>query len=390
MKQLLLLLFGLCTVVAFSQESESEYDEEQRPLLNVEKDGLLQSINVSFDMRLEFLNYHDESHDLNYTEFRNRFAFGIGGKITDKVEFRFRNRFNKEAELQTLDLLDGSVELAYVDIKASPKTNLQFGKMFAYFGGFEYEFSPMEVMIYNDIQDNLLNYVTGIGVTHQISDNHEFGFQALNSRTMAYEDIYEGNVPDNVHEPSWPLALVVNWRGSFFDNKFQTIYSYSHFRIAKGHATTNAITLGNRFQLTDKWALMYDFNYSGEQLDTKGIVTETLGTELIALDATYLEHWIRTEYEFSPNFSGILTAMTSSAYGKNILDANSGLDLLRRSYGIVPTLTYKPFQDINVKFFVAYGGRLFTYSGYSRRDLGIKNYDTHEVRFGLIAPLRIF
>lgn len=387
MRGLVLLLFGFCSFQVFSQE-KSLADTLQKPLLSINKPEVLDDIYMKMAMRLSFHHHSENGREDNYTEFRHLFAFEIGGWLTDRVGFRFRNRFNKEAVLQTLDELDGSVELAFVEVKASPKTNLQFGKMFAYFGGYEYEFHPMHVLEYNDIQSNLLNYVTGIGVTHKVTANHQFGFQALNSRTMRYEDLYEGKVPDQVQEPKWPLALVGNWRGSFFDGKFETIYSYSRFRVAKGHGTTQAISLGHKLEW-NKWKWMYDFNYSKEQLDTKGIVTEILGGDYFALDATYKEHWMRTEYQISPSFSGLLTWMTSNAYVKD-LPETKGKKLLRASYGVVPTLLYRPFRELDLQFFAAYIGRSYRYSDYSKNVLGIENYFTNEVRFGIIAPIDIF
>lgn len=389
MKKLFLLSLAFYSLSISAQQGDLVVDSLQKPIINLGEDGLLKNINASFDMRLDFISHQENGRDDNYTEFRNLFAIGFEGNISKKVSFKFRNRFNKEATLQTLDNLDGSVELAMINIEATPKTNLQFGKMFAYFGGYEYEFNPTEVLVYNDVQNNLLNYVTGVGVTQKVSENHQFGFQALNSRTMRYSDLYEGKVAENVQEPKWPLALVLNWQGSFFDGKFQTIYSYSRFRIAKGHATTQAITLGNKFH-HNNLTLMYDFNYSGEQLDTKGINTEILGGEFIAQDATYLEHWVRAQYQITPNWEVLLTLMTSSAYAKDAIDENSGLDHLKTSYGVIPTLYYKPFSDLNLKFFVAYIGRSYQYSDYSKYVKGITNYDTHELRLGLIAPLRLF
>lgn len=311
MKKLLLFLFGFYSFFLYSQEDNFIADTLHKSLFKMEEGSVLENIHFTMDLRLSLHNHHENGRDDNYTEFRNLFAIGLQGKINDKIGFRFRNRYNREAVLQTLDQLDGSVELAYIDVQLSPRTELLFGKMFAFFGGYEYEFIPADVLEYNDIQNNLLNYVTGIGVKHKISENHEFGFQALNSRTMRYQDLYEGNVPENVKEPKWPLALVGNWNGSFFDGKFETIYSFSRFRIAKQHGTTHAITLGNKLHLK-KWTLMYDFNISDEQLDTKGIITEILDEDLIALDAVYMEHWLRSEYEFSPSIKGLITLMTSA------------------------------------------------------------------------------
>lgn len=381
------IILLLTSSLLFGQFNET--DSLSGPLFPIDKASLLREVHFTLDMRLGFRTHFENGRDDDYSEFRHEVvAFGIGGKVHEKVGFRFRHRFNREAAVQTLDKLDGNVELAFVDISLTDKMHLQLGKMFAYFGGFEYEFNPLEVLEYNDIQSNVLNYVTGAGMTYQVSGNHKLGFQVLNSRTMRYEDIYEGNVPDEIKEPKWPVAVVGNWTGNFFNGKFQTIYSYSHSKIVKNRGT-NFITLGHKYR-EGNFTLMYDLSYSHEQIDTKGIVTEIIGGEKIALNAVYLENWLRAEYRFGSKFTGLLTLMTSGASAKNITGPDSGYSHLRTSYGVIPTVYYRPFEDIDVRFYLSYIGRYYTYSDYVRHELGIPNYNTGEVRFGFIAPLWIF
>jgi len=234
---------------------------------------------------------------------------------------------------------------------------------------------------YNDIQSNALAFVTGAGITYQNSKKHKFGFQILNSRTMLYEDLYGDIVTDNIQEPDWPVALVTNWRGNFFDKKFQTIYSLSYSNQVKSKETY-FFTLGNKYQ-NNNLTLMYDFNYSYEEVDTKGIVTNILASETVAEDAMYIENWLRAEYRFSPRFTGLISLMTSNAYGNLASEPKR----LRTSYGIVPTVYYIPFKNIDVRFFFAYIGRYFDHTNYAIENFGAANYNRNEVRLGFIAPL---
>lgn len=392
MKRILYLLSAVVFSTFSAQKIKTVQDSinPQKPLLNLENQKFLKDIHVYLDMRLGFLNHFENGRTDNFTEFRNSLvALGVQGKIHDKVNFRFRYRFNKNGEVQSLDMLDKAVELAFVDVKILPKTNLQVGKMYAYFGGYEYDYNPIDILEYNDAINQLLNYVSGVGITQQISEQHKIGFQALNSRTMRYADLYEGNVYDNVQEPKWPLALVLNWQGKFFDNKLETIYSMSNFRVAKGHASTYAFSLGHKYQV-ENLKVMYDFNYSHEQLDTKGILTEMIKGPKISEDATYIENWFRAEYQISPKIQTLLTLMTSNTYGKNVVSTTSGNNHLRTSYGIVPTVYYQPFKDIKLRFYLAYIARIYRFSDYARNQLGISNYTTGEVQVGLSTPLWIF
>lgn len=380
--------FLLCFLfmTSFSQESESERDTTN-VLFTAEKEKLLKNITMTMDMRLAFRHHWENGRDDDYSEFRNeQLAMGIFGKVHEKVDFYFRHRFNRETDVQTLDKLGGSIELAYIDIQLTPHTHVQLGKQFAYFGGFEYEYNPIDVLSYNDIQDNLLNYVTGV-ITEQITEDHSLGFQILNSRTQRYADLYAGKVADNIEEPKWPVAVVGNWSGSFFGGKFETIYSYSYSKQVKDKGT-HFVTLGNKFEHGD-FKLMYDFDYAKEDVDTKGIVTAILDADKIQQNVLYMENWLRAEYRFSQKVTGLVTLMTSSAFGKDVTGPGKGNERLRISYGVVPTIYYRPFEDIDIRFYGAFIGRKYNFKGYARHDLGIQDYTTGEIRIGFIAPLTV-
>src|SRR5699024_2775786 len=118
---------------------------------------------------------------------------------------------------------------------------------------------------------NALAYVTGVGLNYKVSDYHEIGFQILNSRTMHYKDLYGEEAAANIKEPDWPVEFVGRWHGKFFDKKFETIYSASYSRQVKNMGTY-FFTLGHQYH-SHRLTIMYDFDYSYEQIDTKGIAT---------------------------------------------------------------------------------------------------------------------
>ena len=381
-KTFLISVLLLLSLSGFSQVTDSV----SKPIIPIEKTGLLKNINITFDMRAEFQAYTFRGGDNYYNglQFENGFtALGITAKINDRLSFQFRNRFNNTADVQSLDRLGSNIELAYINYKASPKLNLVVGKMFAYYGGYEYEFSALEILEYNDIYGNALAYVTGAGITYRPVEDHQFGFQVLNSRTVHYDDLYGDTAAEGIEEPDWPVAVVGNWRGSFFDGKLQTIYSASHSIEVKNKGTT-FFTLGNKYENNDL-TLMYDFRYSYEQIDTKGVVTGIIGNDNVAEDASYIENWIRAEYRFSPRFKGLLTLMTNTAYG----DFETGKNRLRTSYGWIPTLYYSPFNKIDFRFYVAYIGRYYDYSDYALENFDVSSYNKNEFRIGIITPLKL-
>ncbi|QED36689.1 hypothetical protein FK178_02705 [Antarcticibacterium arcticum] len=382
-KSFLIGFFLLIHMLSYPQAKDSV----ARPVLPIEKIELLKNINFTFDMRVEFQAYTFRGGDNYYNgiQFQNGFtALGISGKVHERVHFTFRNRFNKNRDVQTLDRLGNDIELANINIELNPKFNLLLGKMNAFYGGYEYEFSPLYVLEYNDVFNNVLAFVTGAGITYQAFENHNFGLQVLNSRTMHYDDLYGDVVAENIREPDWPVAVVANWRGNFFDGKFQTIYSLSHSNEVKNRGTT-FFTLGNKYQNRDL-TLMYDFQYSFEEVDTKGVMTNLFNDGSIAEEVLYIENWLRAEYRFNPKLSGLLTLMTSSAYAK--IEDNQ--KHMRRSYGVIPTIYYSPFKNFDMRFFLAYIGRYFDHSNYAIENFEASNYNKNEVRAGIIAPLLLF
>lgn len=379
-KSILMLVFLLTPLIGFTQQTDSLAN----PIIPAEKIELLKNINITFDMRMEFQAYTFRGGDNYYNglQFENGFtALGISGKLHERLNFKFRNRFNKNSDVQTLDRLGSNIELAYINIKASPTLNILLGKMNAFYGGYEYEYSALDVLEYNDIYGNALAFVTGAGITYQALENHKFGLQVLNSRTMHYDDLYGDIVAENIQEPDWPVAVVGNWRGNFFDGKLQTIYSISHSIEVKNRGTS-FFTLGHKYQ-SGNLSLMYDFHYSYEQIDTKGILSNILGAGQVAEDVMYIENWLRAEYRFSPKFQGLLTLMTSSAYD-NVKTTNNHI---RRSYGMIPTIYFSPFKNIDLRLYLAYIGRYYDYSDFAIENLDESSYNKNEVRVGFIAPL---
>ena len=361
-----------------------ENDSIKRPIIPKEKIELLKNINITFDMRMDFQAYTFRGGDNYYNgiQFENGFtALGISGKLHERLDFNFRNRFNRSSDVQSLDQLGGNIELAYIQVKASPTVDILLGKMTAFYGGYEYEFSARDVLEYNDIYGNALAFVTGAGVTFQALENHKFGLQVLNSRTMHYDDLYGDIASETIQEPDWPVAFVGNWRGSFFDGKLETIYSLSHSYEVKNRGTT-FFTLGHKYQ-NNNLTLMYDFHYSYEEVDTKGIMNTILGEDQIAEDVQYIENWLRAEYRFSQKFQGLITLMTSSTFD----GIETSKDHIRTSYGVVPTLYYSPFKNLDLKFYLAYIGRYYDYTDLATAKFGELSYNKNEVRIGFIAPL---
>lgn len=373
------------------QTNEGIFDTDSlKPLISISKQSLLRDVDVIFNSRMAFNSYFtDDTHELSHFNV-DQLRFEIKGKIHEKVYFRFRNRYTREPVPGNLDNISRAVDLAFIRVDLSKRTNLSIGKLCADWGGYEFDFNPIDILTYNDVIENADNFLVGAGISHTLeSGNHSFSFQALNSRTKTYEEQYGTSAPPDIKPSKFPLAAVVNWRGAFFDGKFETTYSYSFFNEAKGAAHMNYIVLGNKFSAKN-FALYYDFHYRNEGLDRLGIISNIIKNQhpYAAEKAVYLENWIRAEYLVTPKINLLITIMNSNHSWKDNPDPNAN-SKLSTSWGLIPTFQYMPFKDINLRFYVAYTARKFDYTSYAESTYGAKDYTTGLLAFGFVAPLHV-
>jgi hypothetical protein len=389
MKKYLFWILIILPVVTVAQVEKHEENIGQQPMISASKLSLLKDVDVIFNTRMAFDNYFVDGEHVNSLFSMNQFRLEVKGKIHDKVFFRFRNRYTKIADPNTVDNISRAVDLAYVAIEIAPQTKLSVGKMIGDWGGYELLTNPIEILSYNSINDKADNFLVGASISHALADHkNSFNFQLLNSRTKTSDAQYGAALPPDITATEMPLVAVGNWKGHLFDNKLETSYSYSFFNDTK-NAKGNYVSLGNKLK-ADKLVLYYDFQYSKEDLDRKCIVTNIVKSKYayIAEDVNYIENWIRAEYLIAPKVNILLTVMNSNAYWKGNPDLNKN-DRLLTSYGIIPTVEYSPFPDLNLKLFVGYVAKKNNYSHYAESTFNAIDGTSGQLSFGIIAPLLI-
>jgi hypothetical protein len=389
-----LLLFLLLPVLTWAQKQERQVGDTTyyKSLIPEAKQGLLRDVSVIANMQFALRN---EFVDGEYTKtrFRNeQFRLEIRGKVHEKVYFRFRDRYTRAQTSESVDNLSRSVDLAYLRFDLSEKFSISAGKMCADWGAWEFDWNPIDIYEYSDIVEYADNFLTGVGFSYTPSTRNQWTFQVLDSRTKSFEELY-GNQP-NFTESKVPLAFVANWRGSLFEGKVKTIWSYSLFNEAS-NANMNYIALGNEFNISEKFRFIYDFKWSDEQLDRTGIVSETVpdGLYPFALANTqYIGHWTHFLYRVSPKVHLTLIAMWDIAKwknGKQDPENLTGEEKIRDAWGFIPAIEYYPWSDLNIKFFVNYVGRQYKYTDYAETRFGVSDYSTGRVCIGFISPLGI-
>jgi hypothetical protein len=392
---ILAFLFLPPAVLAQYQEPQAGDTTYYKTLIPEEKQGLLKNMSMIANMRMAFRN---EFEDGTYTGSRfniEQFRLEIKGNVTDRVYFRFRDRYTRAQEPQSVDGISRSTDLAFIRVDITKKFNISAGKMCADWGAFEFDYNPIDIYEYSDIIEYADNFLTGVGFSYMATPKHQFTFQMLDSRTKTFNELY-GEQP-HFEESKLPLAFIVNWRGSFFDGKFNTIWSYAIHNEAKNTeldqpGVMNYIALGNQLRL-GKFTVEYDYKWSNEDLDRSGIISEQVPDDLYpyALENTlYIGHWLHLYYRASPKINLAFVGMMDIAKWQDDLDPNKTTDDFRTAYGIIPTIEYYPFKDLNLRFYINWVGRTYQYSDYAKEKIGATDINKGRIAIGFVSPLGIF
>ncbi|WP_432713817.1 porin [Pedobacter sp.] len=364
------------------------------PLILANKADLLNNVDVIVNTQTAFNNYFSNGK-YNSSQFAvNQFRLEIKGDVLDdKVFFRFRNRYTKDPEVQSIDNITSSTDLAFIGYNLSDRTSIAIGKLCAAWGGYEFDMNPIDIYQYNDIVENADNFLTGVQFTWAASADHILTAQVLNSRTKTYKELYE-EVPE-LKEAKFPAAVVASWNGSFLDGKIQTLWSFSIFQEANKNSNNSVnmyyTALGNQLRLKD-WLVQYDFKWSSEQLDRTGVVSSLIPENLLghaAQHVDYKEHWLRVMYSLNQQWRLAAVGMVSTARWKDLPNETGNSNRLRTAWGIIPSVEFYPIENYNLKFFGAYVGRYLEYSSYSKTTLGQMNGNTGRIMIGIISPLLI-
>jgi hypothetical protein len=394
---ILVLLLLPPAVMAQVKEPQAGDTTYYKTLIPAEKQNLLKNMSMIANMRFALRN---EFQDGEYTQSRfqnEQFRLEIKGKVHDRVYFRFRDRYTRAQTSESVDNLSRSTDLAFVRVDLTDKLSIAGGKMCADWGAYEFDYNPIDIYEYSDIIEYADNFLTGAQLAYTITPKHQLTFQILDSRTKTFSELY-GPQP-NFEESKMPLAFVLNWRGSFFDGKFNTIWAYAFHNEAKNTeldepAGMNYIALGNQLKL-GKFTIEYDYKWSQEDLDRSGIISEQVPDELYpyALEKTvYIGHWLHLYYRVSPKVNLAFVGMVDIANWQDDLDPQkpAGEDNIRKAYGFIPTVEYYPFKDLNLRFYANFVGRSYVYSDYAKDRFEVADKTTGRFAIGFVTPLGIF
>lgn len=168
--------------------------------------------------------------------------FRINGNLNEKISYDYRQRINK---MVFKDNLFHSIDYMLLKYRASESWGFAAGKSALYAGGFEFDYSPVDIHFSSEYLNYVGAYGFGVSVEHYFNegkDNLIFQFCESPYRSYSdYRDIYGYNLI---------------WYGN--RDSFQTIYSINAHEYARGKFL-GQIAIGNKFLLGDKCTLSMDW-----------------------------------------------------------------------------------------------------------------------------------
>lgn len=346
-----------------------------------------------------YLNMHgDMDMDWNGAEFDGaKFRFQqlrveAKGNINDWLSYRYRQRLNKGDDTKGyFDNVLKSIDIVGIGLKFN-KWQLFLGKQCAAYGGIEFDLNPIEIYQYSDMVDYMSNFMTGVNVAYNLNPNQQFQFQVLNALNESSEEKYGDYTRAKI-----PFVYTLNWNGNFSDI-YKTRWSASVMNEVKGKHMYY-FALGNEFKITDKVGAYFDWLYSIENVDRKGIITSIVGGTDPARQSTradYMSCILHLNYRFLPNWNIFAKAMyeTAGVYKahkaeRDGIETEIAKGNYRTAWGYIGGIEYYPFKDRNLHFFATYIGRAYKYTGRAIA-FGENNYTTNRLSIGFIWQMPVF
>ena len=360
------------------------------------------------DMFNVYFNYAASAQASAYdgewtTHFANKqMRLEIKGNLTDKLFYRLRHRMNKSNAAKGEDNFAKATDIMMVGYNLNDKLALMGGKMCQIWGGFEFDENPMYIYQYSDMVDNMDNFMAGVVASYKPVPTQEIAVEVSNANNGQLNEDY-GNVlmalgPNHEIEPirpaNHPLTFILNWNGSFFNDKFQTRWSWGTQKQAEGRSS-QMLVLGQRLNLPKlQWYVDYMGAWDG--MDRLGIASSEgasvylsdveIEDELVQnvrfKDVNYNSFITKLNWQFAPKWNLMLKGTYETASVKNI----EMMKNFRKSFGWAGSLEYYPDKTQDFRVFLAYIGHKYNYSEKCRLD----DHNTNRIELGFMYRIKCY
>ncbi len=395
----------LCTGLVFAAQTADAQSCRNSDTGSCNEKGLIESLsaiekktdkfnlflNMQGDFDLDWTGSHFEEGKFKMRQLR----IEAKGNITDWLSYRYRQRLNKGDDIRGYrDNLLNSIDIAGIGINLN-KWSFFLGKQCAAYGGIEFDINPIEIYQYSDMIDYMTNFMSGVDIAYNFTPKQQLQFQVLNAINVSSYDMYGA-----YDKSKLPLVYTLNWNGNFNDF-YKTRWSASVMSETKGK-NMYYFALGNEFNFSEKFGAYFDWMYSIEGVDRKGIITDIVGgadSLRKAWKADYMSFVLHLNYRFDPNWNIFAKFMYETAgiykdHKESFSDnPNSAINLengkYRTSLGYIGGIEYYPFKDRTLHFFATYVGRDYKYTSLSKA-YGCDDYSTNRLSLGFIWQMPVF
>lgn len=333
-----------------------------------------QKKNDGFNLYLNFAGAFVENFNPQSSLFRARdLRLEIKGSFGDHLSYRLRHRLNRAwwSDGQA-DNFSKATDIMMLGWKFNDHWQINLGKMCQIWGGFEYDENPMFIYQYSDLVDNMDIFMTGAMVSWHPVPSQELAVMVTNSHTTQPQ--YRG-----YELSAHPLTYILNWNASFGGGILQLRWAGGAQTEAKGQYSFMA-TLGQKLSLR-KFQVYVDYMGEFDQLDRLGIVYRDLG---IQSGVQYHSIIGKADWQFAPRWN----LMGKGMYEIATVSGNPMLRNYRRSIGWVGCLEFYPWDQQNLRFFLAYIGRNHNFTRAS--GAAANNGTFHRLELGFMYRIKAY
>lgn len=407
MKQLILFSAMLAVTLTANAQggntrmggNDGDYQSLAERVAKIEKKNDMFNVYFNYAASAQASSYDDEwtSHFAN-----KQMRLEIKGNLTDKLFYRLRHRMNKSNAAKGEDNFAKATDIMMVGYNLNDKLSLMGGKMCQIWGGFEFDENPMYIYQYSDMVDNMDNFMAGFVASYKPVPTQEIAVEVSNANngklTEDYGDYLMTVGPDHeleaVHPANHPLTFILNWNGSFFNDKLQTRWSWGTQKQAEG-LSSKMLVLGQRLNLPK---LQWYFDYMGawDGFDRLGVassdgVSAYLSESEIDPDRTlnvrfkdvnYNSFITKLNWQFAPQWNLMLKGTYETANVKNI----DKLKNFRKSIGWAGSVEYYPDKSQDFRVFLAYIGHKYNYS----EKIGLSSHNTNRIELGFMYRIKCY
>lgn len=407
MKQLILFSAMLAVTLTANAQggntrmggNDGDYQSLAERVAKIEKKNDMFNVYFNYAASAQASSYDDEwtSHFAN-----KQMRLEIKGNLTDKLFYRLRHRMNKSNAAKGEDNFAKATDIMMVGYNLNDKLSLMGGKMCQIWGGFEFDENPMYIYQYSDMVDNMDNFMAGFVASYKPVPTQEIAVEVSNANngqlTEDYGDYLMTVGPDHeleaVHPANHPLTFILNWNGSFFNDKLQTRWSWGTQKQAEG-LSSKMLVLGQRLNLPK---LQWYFDYMGawDGFDRLGVASSdgvsaylseseldpdrTLNVRF--KDVNYNSFITKLNWQFAPQWNLMLKGTYETASVKNI----DKLKNFRKSIGWAGSLEYYPDKSQDFRVFLAYIGHKYNYS----EKIGLSSHNTNRIELGFMYRIKCY